>query len=417
MSDVLKPNGLPRREFLIQAAGVVSAVALLPTILPAAPRPREVLKVGIIGVGRQGRAIAVELGKLENVQVAAICDNDSARLKTAQGRTQGAEAIEDYRRLLEKADVGAVIIATPTHQHKEIALAAVQAGKHVYCECPLAHTPEDARAIALAARGSKKVFATALEGRSNPVYTLARSFFRSDAVRAVVSMRCHNHQKRSLRTPSSDPAREKALNWWLDKEISTGIPGEVGTQQLDVVHWYRDAYPVEVSGYTATRLWDDGRPAEIGDTCGCDFAFADGTRMQFEATLANSFEGKYELLAGVNSAIKLAWTHAWMFKEADANRQGWEVYANTQQFHKDEGITLIADATKLASQGKLQEGVGLPNPPTYYAISDFVRAVSEGKAPAAGADDAFRTTVVALAAHKAAAGKTQVEITAEMLKV
>jgi hypothetical protein len=50
-----------------------------------------------------------------------------------------------------------------------------------------------------------------------------------------------------------------------------------------------------------------------------------------------------------------------MFKEADAPTQGWEVYANRQQFHNDEGITLIAGATKLAEQGKLKEGVGLPH--------------------------------------------------------
>lgn len=410
-------QGVARREFLVQAAGAVSAVALLPLVLPAAPVLREPLSIGIIGVGRQGRVISAELGKMEGVKVAAVCDSDLARLKTAQGRTQGADGFEDYRKLLERGDIGAVVIATPTHLHKDIAVAAVQAGKHVYCECPLAHTPEDAKAIALAARGSKKVFAAALEARSNPVYTLARSFFRSDAVRAVVSMRCHNHQKRSLRTPSSDPSREKALNWWLDKDLSTGIPGELGTQQFDVVHWYRDQYPTEVSGYTATRLWDDGRPTEIGDTCGCDFGFADGTRLLFEASLANSYEGRYELLHGVNSAIKLAWTHAWMFKEADANRQGWEVYANRQSFHQDEGITLIADATKLASQGKLQEGVGLPNPPTYYAMADFVRAISEGRAPAASAEDAYRTTVVALAAHRAASTRSRVAITPEMLKL
>jgi len=410
-------QGFARREFLVQAAGALSAVALMPAVLPAAPQPAQTLKLGIVGVGRQGRAIIAELGKLPNVQVAAICDNDASRLRTAQGRTQGAEAIDDYRKLLEKADITAVIIATPTHLHMDIALAAIAAGKHVYCEVPLAHTVDDARTIATAARTSKKVFATALEGRANPVYTLARSFFRSDAVRDVVTMRCQNSQKRSLRTPASDSAREKALNWWLDKEISTGIPGELGTQQFDVIHWYRDMYPTEVSGHVATRFYNDGRPVEIGDTVNCDFGFPDGTRLQYMATLANSYEGRYEVLQGVNATIKLAWTHGWMFKEADAPTQGWEVYANRQQFHKDEGITLIADATKLASQGKLQDGIGLPHPSTYYAIADFVRAITESKPPAASADVAFRSTVVALMAHKAASTRTRIEISSEMLKV
>jgi predicted dehydrogenase len=406
-----------RRDFMIQAAGALGAVALMPAVLPAAPRPAAPMKLGLIGAGRQGRVIVAELGKLENVEVGVVCDNDATRLRTATSRTKGAQAVEDYRRVLDDASVEGVIIATPTHLHKEIALAAIAAGKHVYCEVPLAHTVDEAREIAAAARGSKKIFATALEGRSNPVYTLARTFFRSDAVRTTVSMRCQNHQKKSLRTPTSEASRDRVLNWWLDKDVSVGIPGELGTQQFDVVNWYRDMYPTEVSGHVATRLWDDGRPTEIGDTVHCDFAYADGTRMQYMATLANSYEGRYELLSGVNSAIKLAWTHAWMFKEADAPTQGWEVYANRQQFHRDEGITLIADATKLASQGKLQAGIGLPHQPTYYAIADFVRAISEGKPAAASAEDAFRSTAVAIMAHKAASTASRVEISPELLKV
>ena len=75
----------------------------------------------------------------------------------------------------------------------------------------------------------------------------------------------------------------------------------------------------------------------------------------------------------------MAWSHGWMFKEADAPTQGWEVYANRQQFHNDEGITLIADATKLASQGKLKQGVGLPHDSLYYSLFDFLKAISEGE--------------------------------------
>ena len=71
------------------------------------------------------------------------------------------------------------------------------------------------------------------------------------------------------------------------------------------------------------------------------------------------------MFCGSNASIKLAWTAGWMFKEADAPTQGWEVYANRQQYFNDEGITLIADATKLASQGKLKEGIGLQNDSIY----------------------------------------------------
>jgi hypothetical protein len=109
-----------------------------------------------------------------------------------------------------------------------------------------------------------------------------------------------------------------------------------------------------------------------------------------------------------------------MFKEADSPTQGWEVYANRQQFHSDqglsEGITLIADATKLASQGKLTEGVGLPFTSLYYALVDFAKAASEGKAPACGADEGARTTVVAILAQRALTGGAEVAIDPKVLE-
>lgn len=67
-----------------------------------------------------------------------VCDTEEGRLSTAVRRAAGAQPYADHRALLDKANVDAVIIATPTHQHKDIALAAIQVGKHVYCESPLA---------------------------------------------------------------------------------------------------------------------------------------------------------------------------------------------------------------------------------------------------------------------------------------
>jgi hypothetical protein len=99
--------------------------------------------------------------------------------------------------------------------------------------------------------------------------------------------------------------------------------------------------------------------------------------------------------------FKLAWNAGWLFKEADAPTQGWEVYANREQFHNDQGITLIADATKLAAQNKLKEGVGLPESPLYYAVADFLKSALEGKPVVCSAQEGYRAGVVAIAAHKA----------------
>lgn len=105
-----------------------------------------------------------------------------------------------------------------------------------------------------------------------------------------------------------------------------------------------------------------------------------------------------------------------MFKEADAPTQGWEVYANRQQFHNDEGITLIAEATKLASQGKLKEGVGLPHPSAYYSIADFLRSVLEGAPVVCSAEEGLRATAIGIMANRALLTGETVAIDPELLK-
>ncbi|MCC6952353.1 MAG: hypothetical protein IT433_13030, partial [Phycisphaerales bacterium] len=81
-----------------------------------------------------------------------------------------------------------------------------------------------------------------------------------------------------------------------------------------------------------------------------------------------------------------------------------------------EGITLIADATKLASQGKLKEGVGIPNPPVYYALNDFFTSVLEGKPAVASADEGMRASIIGILANKAVVTGTTVAIDPALLK-
>ncbi|MFG0285929.1 MAG: Gfo/Idh/MocA family protein [Phycisphaerales bacterium JB039] len=409
---------LNRRTFIAQSAGALSAVALTPSLASAWRMPRgAALSVGVIGVGRQGRQILSELEKIDGVTLAAICDIDPSRLDSGQRRAQGARAFADHRALLDDPDIDAVIIATPTHTHREVAVDAISAGRHIYCEAPLAHTIEDCRAIASTARASAKVFQAGFQGRSNPVYNLARSFYRSDSVRDLVQMRAVHARKTSWRIPSPDPDRERALNWRLDPAVSLGLAGEWGAQQFDVFHWFTGNFPTRIraGGFIANPDNRDGR--EIPDTIHATLEFPGGPTLVYQATLASSYEDEYELLCGTFATIKLAWSHGWMFKEADAPTQGWEIYANKQQFHTDEGITLIAEATKLAAQGRLQEGVGLEHPPLYYALQDFVKSCVEGAEVATSVEAGLRSTVVGILANRAVMTGEVVEVTQQELAV
>jgi len=395
----MSPAASNRRDFLVQTVGALTGVALVPDLAEALPRLQgPPLKVGLVGAGRQGRAIIAELQKLPEVELAAIGDVNPARVQSAVGRVKGAAGFADHRALLDaRPDVTAIVVATPTHLHRTIVEDAIAAGRHVYCEAPIAHTVEDCRALAAAAP-TGTVAAAGFQGRSNPTYRRAQPLANAE-LRRIVSMTASYHRKTSWRFPSPDPADERAVNWRLDADVSVGLAGEVGAQQFDVAHWLREQYPVRVEGRGAVRLHTDGRT--VADTIALDLVWPDDVVLHYEATLANSYGGQFELVHGINGALRLAWSHGWLFKEADAPTQGWEVYATRQQIMGDEGIVLMADATKLAAQGDLRAGVGLPHPSLYYALVDFVRSVTEGTPVACSLAEGARASIVGILANEA----------------
>jgi hypothetical protein len=102
------------------------------------------------------------------------------------------------------------------------------------------------------------------------------------------------------------------------------LAGEIGAQQIDVMSWCRGSFPTRVAGRGSVRAHKDGRT--VADTIGVELIWDDEVTMWYEATLGNSHGGQFEVIHGVNGSIRLAWTHAWLFKEADAPTQGWEVW-------------------------------------------------------------------------------------------
>ncbi|MBS0262336.1 MAG: Gfo/Idh/MocA family oxidoreductase [Planctomycetes bacterium] len=150
------PHRISRRRLLKTAAVTgLGLSGLQPALTWGAPSAREKLSFACIGMGGQMRGYLIpELAKLDQ-QIVAICDVDQRQLDSARqvkGLSQ-ARVYRDYRELLEREKtVDAVIIATPDHWHVPICLAALQQGKHVYCEKPLAHSVAECRALEAMAR-------------------------------------------------------------------------------------------------------------------------------------------------------------------------------------------------------------------------------------------------------------------------
>lgn len=403
---------MDRRAFIGQTLGAFGGVALVPNavdLLPFLSQPATV-KVGIVGTGRHGRAIITELQKIPQVEIAALCDRSESRAALAKQRAQSAATFTDHKVLLDqRPDVTVIVVATPTHLHRAIVEDALAAGRHVYCEAPIAATVEDCAAMAAAAASAKTVCQAGFQGRSNPTYKRAQPLVRTE-LRDLVSMSGQWHRKTSWRFPAGAGDTDAQANWRLDPAVSTGLAGEVGAQQFDVAHWWRGSYPTRVIGRGGVRHHKDGRT--VADTIELDLIWADGVAMRYGATLANSYGGQFEVVNGVNGSIRLAWTHGWLFKEADAPTQGWEVYATRQQIFDQEGIVLIANATQLAEQGNLQAGVGLPHPSLYYSLMDFLKSVTEGAPVACSMAEGARASMVGILANQAIVTGKEVAIPA-----
>jgi predicted dehydrogenase len=330
------------------------------------------VKCAVIGCGIWGLQIANTLARLPNAPVVAVCDTYAGYLRRGKEAAPKAEGFKEYQKVLESKDVQAVFVATPSYQHKEIVLAALQAGKHVYCEAPLANTLEDARAIAQAAKNSPKLnFQSGMQLRSDPHRQFLVQFIRAGAMGRPVRVRAQWNKKQSWRRTWPDAAREKELNWRLSSKTSLGLVGEMGIHQIDVINWFLRARPVSVTGFGSLVQWTDGR--DVPDTVQAVFEYPGGVLCGYESTLANSFDSDYEMFYGTDSAVMLRGNKAWMFKEVDAPLLGWEVYARKDEFFKESGIALVANATKLVAQGnKPVEEAPYTNTPLSYALEAFI---------------------------------------------
>lgn len=191
----MKPS-LSRRSFLRSSALAAAAPTLLPSrIWGAEVAPSERIQIGFIGVGTQGRGLLNNCLNRPNVAVVAVCDVDKTRRDNARkvvethyakkggpGTSNTCLAFTDFRDLLARTDIDAVVIATPDHWHAFIGMLAAKAGKDIYCEKPLTQTIHEARALVESVRKNRRVFQTGSMQRSSREFRRACQLVRNGAL-------------------------------------------------------------------------------------------------------------------------------------------------------------------------------------------------------------------------------------------
>lgn len=172
---------MKRREFIGKSAVAAGAITVLPGQVKAGTSKStsgERVNLAYIGVGKQSLGLLRAIGECPETKVLAACDVDKNKLnrfkelaekhnsKKFKGEDKKVDAYENYRELLDREDIDAVVIATPDHWHAMIAVDAAKAGKDIYCEKPMALTVAEGRAMVDATRKYDRVFQTGNMQRS-----------------------------------------------------------------------------------------------------------------------------------------------------------------------------------------------------------------------------------------------------------
>lgn len=221
---------LGRRRF-IQTTGVLAATAsgaivpqvISPRALASEGRPgaNERITVAHIGMGGRGKGLYREMAGLRNAGLCehvAVCDIDEKRLEEASKLVgPQADVYRDYRYILERKDVDAVVIGTPDHWHGVQFVHAAECGKHIYCEKPACCTIEEGKAMVAAAKKTKIASQIGSQGRSQPEAYLAHRYLVNGNIGRVHRVDCWHYPSPvdNSHTPDSDPPPELDWDLWL----------------------------------------------------------------------------------------------------------------------------------------------------------------------------------------------------------
>lgn len=270
-----------RRAFVgaLGAGALLASGARLASGYPA----NESIRIGCIGTGgRMRRALMPSVKQVEGTEIVAVCDIWERHLEEAKKLASKAEGTKDYRAVLERKDVDAVVIATPDHLHVPFTVAACEAGKDVYVEKPLTHDLSEGKAVIEAQNLHRRIVQVGMQQRSMP--HIQRAFERYKEGRIGTVHKVHLTWNRntdvdrrrplgirpesvdwkaflgSTRSQPFDEYRFRNWRWFWD--FGGGILTDLMVHYIDVVNWFLNLDHPE----TAATIGDHFRPGGVWET-------------------------------------------------------------------------------------------------------------------------------------------------------
>jgi predicted dehydrogenase len=279
MSD---SNLIDRRNFLAGAVAGVAGYAL-----NGQAQAAKKVRYAIVGTGNRGRTAHLPLVReyVPEVEVVALCDITKENLQRALEAAPGARGYEDYKQMIaQEKNLDAVIVVVPNFLHAEVAVAAMQAGKHVLCEKPMAIHLADADRMIQAAQKNHRVLQIGQQMRQGVVYESMAKLIREKAIGDLeyiqASLFRGDWNPRSWRY--KDPATGKETNWRFLTKCAGSSLMEDGIHELDVIHWLVGADPTRIQAQGGNNVFKD---RETIDNAGLLIEFSNQVRCTFAYTV------------------------------------------------------------------------------------------------------------------------------------
>ena len=271
-----------RRHFLQTGPSLLTAAGLAGADQSVSPSDR--IRIATIGFGGMGMGDTKYALSIPGVELAAVCDIYDGRLTRAR-EVYGDRVFttRDYREVLARKDIDAVIIATPDHWHATLSIAAMEAGKDVYCEKPMVQSVGDGKAVIAAQERTGRIFQVGSQYVTSAVYQKARELVQSGAIGRLTMVEAWLDRNTALGAwqysipPDASPATVdwdrflgkapkrpfeaiRLFRWRNYQDYGTGVAGDLFVHLLSGLHHVTGSTgPERILATGGLRYWDDGR--------------------------------------------------------------------------------------------------------------------------------------------------------------
>jgi len=372
---------LTRRDFITRSAGAAIYLGAMSSGLSNSRSIAQNIRVGVIGAGDRGTGLAALVKGIEGMEVASMCDIIPFRLDQAKKfGNENTRFVTDYRRVLDDKEIDAVFITTPFSMHSPMAIDALDAGKHIYCEKTMAYGYDAIQKLVAAARNSDRVFQTGHQYHSSRLYRHVYELVSTGYLGEVSLVACQWNRNGDWRREVPDPKWEKMINWRMYRAYSGGLTAELCSHQIDFSNWIFGSNPTKVSGFGGVDYWKDSR--ETYDNVHLLTEYPNGAKATYTSLTTNSKDDYRIEILGKERSIVITRDQAWAYSEQKAEQE-----------------LGVVDGVSGATKNSWNANKGVPidikhEEPTRQALLDFRENILQNQRPLSDVESGAKVSVV-----------------------